>query len=143
MPHISSNYKSASDAPIGKWCSAPTSKLKPVSILPKGAVTDSPDYLGQCVSYVKRVCGSLTLTKTDKWKAGKKLQKGVSINSGTAIAWFNAKGKYNFHTAIFDSKDSKGIYVYEQYVIQGGKALSKSFKTWAQVAEKNYCVIEL
>jgi len=71
-------------------------------------------YVGEsqeCVSPVKALTGA---PRTIFWKRGVQV-KGATIETGTAIATFNKKGKYEGHAAIYIKQDEKGIYVYDQW----------------------------
>jgi hypothetical protein len=50
---------------------------------------------GECVALVQRATGAPT---TDKWQAGALVQGNTSLPPGTAIAVFDADGKYGNHT---------------------------------------------
>jgi len=76
---------------------------------------------GQCVEFV-RACANAS--PSSLWRQGEKVKGNSSIRRGTAIATFNAHGLYannstGNHAAIYDSQDSTGIWVYDQWVKQG------------------------
>jgi hypothetical protein len=76
--------------------------------------TSVPD--GQCVAFVRMVTG---LPPASTWRQGVPV-KGANIPRGTAIATFNAEGRYGNlktgnHAAIYDGQDAQGIWVYDQW----------------------------
>jgi hypothetical protein len=71
---------------------------------------------GQCVAFVR---GATGLPDHRSWKQGLPV-KGASLPRGTAIATFDAEGKYpshktGNHAALYDGQDSQGIWVYDQW----------------------------
>lgn len=82
-----------------------------------------PDRNGeaQCVQLIKTTMGA---PPTKQWKQGQKVQKGVYIAPGTAIATFDENGNYpqntgdkaarNQHAAIYIGQDERGIWVVDQ-----------------------------
>ena len=114
MPYIATNYANSSNAPLGKWVCAPTSKLRPFDDVPEGPQTKGLDLCGQCVSYVKAVC--VTLPATASWKRGSAVKDNDKVVPGTVIATFNDLGKYEGHAAVYVSQNAVGITVYDQYV---------------------------
>lgn len=113
MAFVSVNYKLDPVAPVGKWTCAPTSTKEPFDTPPTGNDTKGVDLCGQCVSYVKKVCPALPATSF--WKKGLAVKDNTKIVAGTVIATFNAAGKYEGHSAIYDSQDEVGISVYDQF----------------------------
>jgi hypothetical protein len=75
---------------------------------------------GQCVAFVEKASGA-PLTAT--WNRGVKV-KGATIAKGTAIATFDATGKYGNHTdgtshaAIYIGQDAVGVQVWDQWLGQ-------------------------
>ncbi len=73
---------------------------------------------GQCVEFVKKASGA---PQTSKWKRGPKVRANKSIQAGTAIATFDANGRYGNHTggrshaAIYIGQDTEGLDVWDQY----------------------------
>ncbi|MCU1294224.1 MAG: hypothetical protein JWP08_3074 [Bryobacterales bacterium] len=73
---------------------------------------------GQCVSFVQQASGA---PQTALWKRGKKVKGDLTITKGTAIATFNAVGKYTnsldgtSHAAIYISQDGLGVVVWDQW----------------------------
>ena len=113
MAYVSTNYKNNTAAPVGKWTCAPTSSLDLYSVVPPEDKTKKPDYCGQCVSYVKKVCP--TLPATAKWKKGPSVKDNKDIMAGTVIATFKGPDYFG-HAAIYVSQDKDGMNVYDQYV---------------------------
>jgi hypothetical protein len=136
MSYVSSNYKSNPGAPVGQWTCAPTSSLGPFTTAPTGGNTAGPDYCGQCVSYVKRVCSSPPATSA--WKKGLPVKNNQTILAGTVIATFNASGTYNGHAAIYESQNGSGINVYDQYVTGASpKAVGPRVLRWGGHGNSN------
>ena len=76
---------------------------------------------GQCVVFVQ---DSAKAPNTSLWKQGRKVRDNLLIKQGTAIATFDAHGKYpnkptGNHAAIYVSQGAAGIWVYDQWVSQG------------------------
>lgn len=73
---------------------------------------------GQCVAFVQQASGA---PQTLLWTRGKKVKGDLTIPKGTAIATFDAQGKYTnsldgtSHAAIYVSQDSIGIEVWDQW----------------------------
>jgi hypothetical protein len=114
MAYVAPNYKSHPKAPLGSWACAPTSSLQPQTTAPTGSVSKGLDLCGQCVSYVKQVCP--TLPNTKDWVRGTRVRDVDGLLPGTVIATFNAEGKYQGHAAIFESKNTQGLLVYDQWM---------------------------
>lgn len=75
---------------------------------------------GQCVAYVQEASGAPV---TASWVQGSKVRGNGFVTRGTAIATFDAGGKYpnhasGNHAAIFLSQDEGGIWVYDQWAGQ-------------------------
>jgi len=76
---------------------------------------------GQCVTFVKECTGA---PHTSAWRKGSLVKGNMDITKGTAIATFDANGKYpnhasGNHAAIYVGQDVNGIWVYDQWVLQG------------------------
>jgi hypothetical protein len=73
------------------------------------------------VALVQRATGA---PLTSNWKAGELVRGNTNLPPGTAIALFDANGKYGNHTdgsshaAIYMGQDSTGINIVEQYNIR-------------------------
>lgn len=115
MPHIAVDYDKSTEAPVGKWVCAPGSDLGPFDEAPTENLLQ-PNYCGQCVSYVKRVCPSLRNTATLNWKKGDLAKGNENIKQGTVIATFDKNDKYFGHAAVYVSQDKTALYVYDQYI---------------------------
>ena len=112
-----------------KWVCAPGCSLGPYTTAPPDDVTSDPNYCGQCVSYVKRVCPSLP--QTSKWIKGLPVKDNKNVVEGTVIATFNESGKYWGHAAIYVSQNDKGIDVYDQWITPPGpKAVGPRTLRW-------------
>jgi hypothetical protein len=76
---------------------------------------------GQCVAYVQEASGAPV---TANWVQGVKVRGNSGLATGTAIATFDADGRYGNHTdgsshaAIYISQDTTGIWVWDQWVGQ-------------------------
>lgn len=66
----------------------------------------------ECVAAVKHFAKA---PQTALWKKGKQVKGNISIPSGTAIATFDANGKYKGHAAIYIKQDGLGLRVYDQW----------------------------
>jgi hypothetical protein len=115
MAYVSSNYKTNSKAPMKKWVCTRTSSEKVYDTEPPADKTKSPNYCGQCVSFVTTVCPTIPVS-TNAWKKGALVKGNTDILPGTAIATFNNKDKYSGHAAIYDGQTSNGINVVDQWV---------------------------
>jgi hypothetical protein len=136
VPFVSSNYASNTAAPVNQWTCARTSNLGPYASVPSNSVRHSPDFCGQCVSYVTTVCDGIPVD-TSKWKKGVRVRGNTIIVEGTAIATFNATGVYEGHAAIYVSQDDKGISVFDQWVTGAGKAIGKRVIKWGGAGVSN------
>ena len=145
MPYVSTNYTNNPVAPAGKWTCAPGSELGPFEDVPTGAKTKGPDFCGQCVSYVKRVCP--TLPATGAWKRGAPVKDNTKLLPGTVIATFDASGKYEGHAAIYEFQSPAGINVYDQYIYgKAPKSVGPRLLRWGAPLDVNngdkYYVVE-
>jgi hypothetical protein len=72
---------------------------------------------GQCVAYVQRAAAA---PLTSQWRRGA-LVRGGEVPTGTAIATFDANGRYGNHTdgrshaAIFVEASAAGLLVWDQW----------------------------
>ncbi len=136
MPYLSTNYMSNTNAPVGTWVCAPTSRHAPFSTVPPHAQTGGTDLCGQCVSYVKKVCPSLP--STSMWRKGALVKTSTNLAPGTVIATFNANGHYEGHAAIYVSQNTQGITVYDQYVTPPSpKAIGPRLLRWGAHGNSN------
>lgn len=115
MAYIAANYLANPNAPFGKWVCTRTSNLRPFETPPPASATASPNFCGQCVSFVTTVCVTLPV-RTSEWKKGVQVKGAKDTRAGTAIATFNPDGNYSGHAAIYESQSSVGINVVEQWV---------------------------
>jgi len=136
MPLVSANYANSPYAPKDQWVCTRTSKLGPFSSMPPESNRHSPDFCGQCVSYVTTVCENLPVD-TSKWKKGARVRGNNTIAIGTAIATFNNSGQYHGHAAIYVSQDDKGIDVFDQWVTGAGKAIGARKIKWGGAGVSN------
>ena len=73
---------------------------------------------GHCVPFVQQASGA---PQTIQWTRGKRVKGDFTIAKGTAIATFNAQGKYTnsldgtSHAAIYISQDTIGVKVWDQW----------------------------
>jgi hypothetical protein len=75
----------------------------------------------ECVALVQKTSG---IPHTSTWMKGKKVLdcSPVELQTGTVIATFDENGKYPLtarHTALYESHDSSGINVIDQWNSQG------------------------
>jgi hypothetical protein len=75
----------------------------------------------ECVALVQKTSG---IPHTSTWMKGKKVLdcSPVELQVGTVIATFDENGKYPLtarHTALYESHDSSGINVIDQWNSQG------------------------
>ncbi|TRX76079.1 BPSL0067 family protein [Pseudomonas mangiferae] len=107
---------------------------------------------GHCVPYVQ-VAANAPLTAN--WKRGERVKDIAELASGTAIATFDADGRYGSrkdgtsHAAIFIRKNETGIVVLDQWITNGvRKAVSERLIRFNNTAAKKinngdeYYVIE-
>lgn len=76
---------------------------------------------GECVAFVQDAARAPT---TALWKKGVAVRGNLSLRKGTAIATFDAHGRYTNlstgnHAAIYVSQNAQGIWVYDQWRSQG------------------------
>ncbi len=83
---------------------------------------------GQCVPLVQQATGA---PHTSQWHRGALVKGNMNIRPGTAIATFDADGRYGNHTdgrshaAIYLGQDAHGIRVIDQWIQrQGGKVIA-------------------
>ena len=125
MPYVALNYHVNPKAPLGKWVCTRTSGLGPYGGTPPPvAKTHGPDFCGQCVSFVTTACPTIPVSK-DNWKKGAQVKGTKSILPGTAIATFDSAGKYSGHAAIYESQNSIGINVVDQWVTPPARPIHK------------------
>lgn len=74
---------------------------------------------GQCVAYTQKAAN---MPHTVAWKRGALVKGNTGIAPGTAIATFDANGRYGNHTdgsshaAIYLGQDASGIQVLDQWM---------------------------
>lgn len=74
---------------------------------------------GQCVAYTQKAAN---MPRTVAWKRGALVKGNTAIALGTAIATFDANGRYGNHTdgsshaAIYLGQDASGIQVLDQWM---------------------------
>lgn len=124
MAYVATNYLTNPKAPLGKWVCTRTSSLGPYAETPPTAKTHGPDFCGQCVSFVTTVCVGIPVN-TGLWKKGAQVKGHQSILAGTAIATFNANGKYSGHAAIYERQSPLGINVVDQWVTPPARAINQ------------------
>lgn len=130
VPFVSTNYASNTEAPVNNWVCTRTSSLGPFSAHPEVLSRSNPNYCGQCVSYVVRVCPTLPV-RTSEWKKGIQVKGNASlIAEGTAIATFNDANIYHGHAAIYVKQDDIGIHVYDQWITGAGKSIGQRIIRW-------------
>lgn len=76
---------------------------------------------GECVEFVKEAARA---PNTAQWKKGAAVRGNKEVKKGTAIATFDANGKYanlttGNHAAIYVSQEPWGLWVYDQWRAQG------------------------
>ncbi|XP_054932698.1 domesticated amidase effector 2-like [Dermacentor andersoni] len=82
----------------------------------KGDWVTNAENKKQCVILVKEKCTGMRDVPTDKWRRGKQVRTNCdSIPRWTAIGSFMNGDKFNGHAAIFESCDTDGIWVYDQW----------------------------
>lgn len=121
MAYVSSNYKANAAAPYGHWVCTRTSPLGPFAVEPDDKA-GGPNFCGQCVSFVTRVCPTIPVN-TGQWKKGRLVKGDATVAAGTAIATFNAAGTYSGHAAIYESQTAAGLNVVDQWVTRKGKPI--------------------
>lgn len=115
MPYVSLNYKANPNAPLGKWVCTRISSDRPYNSVPPANKTGTPNFCGQCVSFVTVVCPAIPVN-TRSWKKGALVKGKKDVLPGTAIATFDASGHYSGHAAIYESQNAAGINVVDQWV---------------------------
>jgi hypothetical protein len=76
---------------------------------------------GHCVPFVQEATGA---PHSGNWNRGKQVKGNTTILKGTAIATFNAEGKYTnsldgtSHAAVYIEQSSIGIHVWDQWLKQ-------------------------
>lgn len=145
MPYVAKNYTGAPDAPKDKWVCNRQSTRQPFEKLPPKDTWDSPEYCGQCVSFVVRVCTTLP-QRVSAWKKGDQVKDNKAIAEGTVIATFTPTGNYKGHVAVFVSMNALGIKVWDQYVYGSRpKAIGPRVIRWNGTGVNNgntYYVVE-
>lgn len=74
---------------------------------------------GQCVAYTQKAAN---MPRTVAWKRGALVKGNTAIAPGTAVATFDANGRYGNHTdgsshaAIYLGQDASGIQVLDQWM---------------------------
>lgn len=129
MPYVSSNYATHAEAPEGHWVCTRTSSQGPFQGHPPESLRHNPNFCGQCVSYVTTVCPDIPVN-TARWSQGKPVKGDNTIAAGTAIATFDADGRYVGHAAIYVKQDAVGIHVYDQWITGAGKAIGPRVIRW-------------
>lgn len=129
MPFVSPNYLNHPDAPQGKWTCTRISSLGPYEDTPPSATRPTPNFCGQCVSYVTTVCPNIPVN-TLQWRQGARVRNNATISPGTAIATFNSAGQYHGHAAIYVRQDGVGIHVVDQWVTGAGKPIGPRLIRW-------------
>lgn len=130
MPFVSTNYATNTYAPENHWVCTRTSSLGPFRSHPDVSTRSNPNYCGQCVSYVVRVCPTIP-ARTSEWKRGIQVKGNANtISAGTAIATFNEAKIYHGHAAIYVKQDDVGIHVYDQWITGAGKSIGPRIIRW-------------
>jgi hypothetical protein len=129
MPFVSLNYKTHPGAPLNKWVCTRTSLLGPFPAHPAAGQRSNPDYCGQCVSYVTTVCPTLSVRTAD-WVRGAPVKGNMAIAEGTAIATFDAQGRYKGHAAIYVSQDKGSMLVFDQWITGAAKPVGSRQIGW-------------
>ena len=138
MPFVSTNYASNVDAPVNSWVCTRSSSLGPYVSHPPVPTRSDPDYCGQCVSYVIRVCPTIP-ARTSEWKKGIPVKGSANlIVEGTAIATFDEAGAYHGHAAIYVKQDDTGIHVYDQWITGATKPIGPRIIKWNGTGVSNY-----
>lgn len=119
MAYSAQDFRTNPDAPVGAWVCTRTSPRGPFTSLPPEPYWHGPDFCGQCVSFVTRVCPDLPVS-TSQWRKGRPVKGDTTIKEGTVIATFNGHDKDQGHAAIYVSQDNAGINVFDQWVFGAG-----------------------
>lgn len=136
MAHISNNYRTHPDAPLGQWCSTRTSNLGPYREKPPESEQGAPSFSGQCVSFPCKVCPTLPVG-TRNWTKGKRVKGDTTIARGTAIATFDDNGRFNGHAAIYENQTATAINCVDQWVSGKGKAIGARLLTFGGRGHSN------
>lgn len=87
---------------------------------PNAATYEGKPLIGnaQCAVLVEALAKA---PHTSAWRKGRSVRRNLGIQPGTAIATFDATGRYpnsstGDHAALYLSQDGVGIWVIEQYV---------------------------
>lgn len=146
MPFVSSSYTANPNAPIRNWVCTRTSALGPYPAHPPTMARHTPNFCGQCVSYVTTVCQNIPVN-TGKWGKGVPVKGTAGIAAGTAIGTFDPEGHYHGHAAIYVSQNDVGIQVYDQWITGAGKGVGPRTISWNGTGVSNngvgFHVIEL
>ncbi len=124
MPFISKNYKTNPAAPFGQWVCTRVSGKAPYKVRPEDKLQKAPDFCGQCVSFVTRVCPDIPV-RTSEWGKGVAVLGNDKIDPGTAIATFDDAGCYYGHAAIYVRQDKNAVFVVDQWVSGDGKSIGE------------------
>lgn len=82
----------------------------------KGQWVPNAENKKQCVILVKEKCTGMRDIPTEKWRRGKQVRANCdSIPRLTAIGSFINSEQFNGHAAIFDTCDTDGIWVFDQW----------------------------
>ena len=86
-------------------------------------VSDLPVGSGECVALVEQATGA---PHASSWRKGALVKGNTALAKGTAIATFNAQGKYGNHrhgnhAAIYLDQDANGLRVIDQWNIRDPK----------------------
>lgn len=137
MPFVSLNYKTHPDVPLNHWVCTRTSRLGPSRAHPAPAQRGTPDFCGQCVSYVTTVCPTLSVRTAD-WVRGAPVKGNKAIAEGTAIATFDEHGRYKGHAAIYVSQDEEKMTVFDQWITGAAKPVGSREIGWYGTKVSNY-----
>jgi hypothetical protein len=129
MPFVSTNFLNNPAALPGTWVCSRASSLGPSEDIPASTTRTTPNFCGQCVSFVTTVCPTIPV-RTAQWKKGELVKKNANISQGTAIATFDSEGNYHGHAAIYVRQDAVGIHVMDQWVTGAGKAIGPRVIKW-------------
>ncbi|MCX7380261.1 MAG: BPSL0067 family protein [Alphaproteobacteria bacterium] len=105
LPHILA-------ASLDRTAPPPYIAANPGSFLGKPSVGD-----GECVALVK-TASARPMPPTGDWRQGETVLGNTSLPIGTAIATFDANGRYLGHTAIYIGQDDNGLTVIDQWNVR-------------------------